>query len=141
VHDALQQHFQDQPYVCECAILLQFSGQIDFALLRRRLLIQVDGPHHFEHVNWSKATKVVQHEVDERCNQAALQQGFHMIRIHHHDLHMSQGLITEVLQYISDFERRVNVQCPSMTASVTWSPTFNRARVEGVVRVSRSITL
>ena len=134
MHDVLQQGFPHFPYVCECVSLREFSGQIDFTLLDVRLLIQVDGPMHFERVGWSKAAGVVQKEVDERCNQKALEQGFHMLRIHHADLNMSECLIREVLQFINDF--RARLEGPAMSSSVTWSPSYQRTRVERVINVA-----
>lgn len=136
VHDVLQEKFKEHPYVCECVSLRGFSGQIDFTLLSNRMLIQVDGPMHFEHVGWSKAAGVVQHVVDERCNQQALAQGFHMLRIHHADLHISEGLIREVLEFIKEFKARLRPA--SLSSSVTWSPSFHRNRVEREINVALS---
>ena len=134
VHDVLKKGFSHLPYVCECVSLRGFSGQIDFTLLDVRMLIQVDGPMHFERVGWSKAAGVVQQDVDERCNDRALAQGFHMLRIHHADLNMSEGLIREVLQFIDEFEARL--EAPAMSSSVTWSPSYHRSRVERVIHVA-----
>lgn len=119
------------PYVCECSVIKGFSGQLDFALINTRLLIQVDGVTHFKPTGWPKAKNVDQHEVDEHCCEQALAKGFNLLRIHHEDLQRCATDIMEVLDYILI---RRPPQDGQLWSSVTWSPSFKRERVMRFVR-------
>ena len=130
VHSILQKRFPHLEYITECRILQEFKGAVDFTILDQRMMIRVDGPMHHGRVGWTRAEGVDQQAVDNRCNDAALQQGWHMLRIHGDDLQHSELLIEQVLQR-AVASRQFLADLPGFKGcSVTWSPSFNKERVE-----------
>ena len=143
VHEVLHTHFPFLEYIPECRILEEFSGAIDFTILSERILIQVDGPVHYDCVGFSKAIVANQDSIDTRCNMAAAAQGWHMIRIHARDLASSKVLIKEVLDLSLVCKEAAKGQDIWRFSSITWSATFGWTRARFATRIvgNRIITL
>lgn len=98
VEDDLKTGFPHLEYFPECRVLEGLSGSINFAILGHRVLIQADGPSHTKPLKYYKAAGEQQQLVDERCNQHAIEQGWHMLSIHENDRSDNQGISVEVLK-------------------------------------------
>lgn len=128
VHEVLQDKFPDVEYFPECKVLKGFKGAIDFAVLRERLLIQIDGVYHFNKPLYKlRAYGKGQAVVDARCNATALQEGWHMLRIHKDDLEDTESLVRELRKVARDCEETAARHRVSGHSSLSFSKGFGRA--------------
>lgn len=98
VEQILKSSFPDLEYFLECRAIRGFKGTIDFTVFEPRVLIQVDGPGHFNKpYKFRKASKD-QPKVDGTCNDKAVAQGWHILRIHYKDIDQAPNLINLLLE-------------------------------------------
>lgn len=132
VEQVLKDKFAGFEYFPECRAVKAFCGLIDFALLDERILIQVDGAYHFRPLKKRKAVGERQADVDERCNTCAMQEGWHMLRIHVDDTQHTQALIEMVMNFAKGIRHLQGGYNWGMARSLIFSTSFRRAS-EGFV--------
>lgn len=86
VLQTMTQNFGEEVFVPRCKPLFGFAGEVDFCFPLRRVIIQVDGPLHFEESGYPEGTLERQQHADEACNAACMDQGWYLLRLHHHDV-------------------------------------------------------
>lgn len=128
VEKILKDMFGDVEYFLECRALKGWNGSIDFTIFSPRVLIQVDGPAHFNKpFMYERSAKGQQGRVDDACNDVASKQGWHMLRIHFEDIKQSESLIRSVLENARSWQRRRELGVGvGAYSSVVYSPSFKR---------------
>ena len=92
VMSVLLQSFPERLVIPHCKPLLKFPGEVDFCLPKDRVIIQVDGPMHFEESGYPEGTLERQQEADEECINKCLAQGWYLLRLHHNDVELHTKL-------------------------------------------------
>lgn len=106
VMSALLQGFQEHVFVPQCRALFKFKGAVDYCIPKLRVIIQVDGPLHFEESGYA-GTLEAQQAADAECNKQCLEQDWYLLRLHHIDV--EQGFAKFWIQIILD-RARVSLQ-------------------------------
>jgi very-short-patch-repair endonuclease len=128
VESVLKTKFPGVEYFPECRALRGFKGSIDFALITERVLIQVDGASHNRPLQYAKAAGPRQPFVDESCNQQALKEGWHLLRIHDKDIGDTQELIELVRGVAHMCAVAARMRNVGVHSSLTFSKDFGKAR-------------
>lgn len=100
VMSVLLQEFQEHVFVPHCRPLFKFKGEVDFCIPKLRVIIQVDGPMHFEESGYPEGTLERQQEADEECIKQCLEQDWYLLRLHHIDV--QRGRASHWIQIILD---------------------------------------
>jgi very-short-patch-repair endonuclease len=107
-----------------------FAEMVDFAILRKRILIQVDGDYLFKRpLMFSTAAGKGQAEVDARCNRRSMMEGWHMLRIHNIDIEDPEHLLNKVRRLATACDRVHEVYPWGAGSSYTFSNVFEKPAV------------
>lgn len=71
-------------WVAEVRILKRFGGAVDIFIPVYNLIVQIDGEQHFAG-KFHSCTAAEQAINDDKMNKRAWEQGFKVLRVHHHD--------------------------------------------------------
>jgi very-short-patch-repair endonuclease len=132
VAKVLDRDFSDLLVVAEARAIEEFEGRVDFVCPEEKVLINVDGKIHFEESGYPYGTFEQQQRGDRRCNKLCIQQRWHILRLHHRDLHHAPRYIAEILS-IARASRNMsggNVTNQMATGTVIFSYSYTRDRLQ-----------
>lgn len=128
VETVLKTRFPGVEYFPECRAIGGFPGMVDFAILRERIIIQVDGDYHFERP-LKRPLRGGQAEIDTRCNVQAMIEGWHMLRINNADIEDTEHLLNKVRMFSAVCAGACRLNNWSWGSSCTFSKAFGRPAV------------
>lgn len=107
LRQAVEEVFVGHTFTVEDRVVQSFKGAVDLFIPAYSLIVQFDGPHHFEG-KYHNTTAASQKVIDKRLNCKAFGLGFRVFRVHHLD--------GDELKKMIELLKRVKHNCDKFSA-------------------------